>query len=98
METFGVYFGSRSLKTFLLSVKHENICIGTLLNIRRIDIFAHGTCYPETMQSTELNFSSVDCFVFVFKRQASRCMFQNDFYLKEEKSFFYNFVSFSDVT
>ena len=31
VETFGVYFGS--LKTFILSVKLENIRIGTSLNI-----------------------------------------------------------------
>ena len=31
VETSGVYFGC--LKTFILSVKHENICIGTSLNI-----------------------------------------------------------------
>ena len=31
VETAGVYFGS--LKTFLSSVKLENICIGTSLNI-----------------------------------------------------------------
>ena len=32
METSGVYFGS--LKMFLLSVKLENIRIGTFLNIK----------------------------------------------------------------
>ena len=56
VETSGVYFGS--LKTFLLSVKLENIPVGTSLDIlvtqnsktciRRIDIFV--TCNPETMQ------------------------------------------------
>ena len=47
METSGVYFGS--LKRFLLSVKLENIRIGTsqhigyseLENTGRIDIFVH---------------------------------------------------------
>ena len=47
VETSGVYFGS--LKTFILSVKLENIRIGTSLNIRGIDIFVHVTCNPETM-------------------------------------------------
>ena len=63
VETSGVYFGP--LKTFILTVKLENIRIGKhrhiniiknqhtdyseLENIRRIDIFVHVTCYPETM-------------------------------------------------
>ena len=54
METFGVYFGS--LKTFILSVKLENIRIGTSLDILVTHnsktqgyIFVHVTCHPETM-------------------------------------------------
>ena len=62
VETSTVYFGS--LKTFILSVKLENICIGTSLNIlatqnsktdiRRIDIFVYVTCYPETMPMSRI--------------------------------------------
>ena len=62
VETSGVYFGS--LKTFILSVKLENIHIGTSLNIlvthaelentRRIDIFVHVTCYPKTMPMSRI--------------------------------------------
>ena len=61
MESSGVYFGS--LKTFILSVKLENIRIGTSLNIigysklkniRRINIFVHVTCYPETMPMSRI--------------------------------------------
>ena len=60
VETSGVYFGS--LKTFILSVKLENIRIGTSLNvlvtqnsnIRRIDIFVHVTCYPETIPMSRI--------------------------------------------
>ena len=33
VETSGVYFSSESLKTFILSVKLENIRLGTSLNI-----------------------------------------------------------------
>ena len=59
VETSVVYFGS--LKTFLLSVKLENIRIGTSLNIlvtqniRRMDIFVHihVTCYPEQQQQQQ---------------------------------------------
>ena len=54
--TSGDYFGS--LKTFLLSDKLEkyrnrhfsqHVGYSELENIRRIDIFVHVTCYPETM-------------------------------------------------
>ena len=61
VETSGAYFGS--LKTFIPSVKLENSRIGTfsqhvgyseLENIRRMDIFVHVTCYPETMPMSRI--------------------------------------------
>ena len=58
MKTSGAYFGS--LKTFILSVKLENIRIGTSLNIlvtqniMRTDIFVHVTCNPETMPMSRI--------------------------------------------
>ena len=59
VKTSGVYFGS--LKTFIFFVKLENTRIGPLLNIllrtrniRRIDIFVHVTCYPETMPMSRI--------------------------------------------
>ena len=61
MGTSGVYFGS--LKTLLLSVKLENIRIGTSLdifgyseleNIRRIDIFVQVTCDLERMPMSRI--------------------------------------------
>ena len=57
---------------FILS---ENICIGTSLdilvtqnskNIRRIDIFVHETCYPETMPMSRI--VKIPCAIFKTKR------------------------------
>ena len=61
MGTSGVYFGS--LKMLLLSVKLDNIRIGTSLdifgyseleNIRRIDIFVQVTCDLERMPMSRI--------------------------------------------
>ena len=65
METSGVYFGP--LKTCIRSVKLENIRMAhlpghfsqhigdsELENIRRVDIFVHATCYPETMPMSRI--------------------------------------------
>ena len=60
VEPSGVYFGS--LKTFILSDKLKKIRISTSLiigyseleNIRRIDIFVHVTCYPETIPMSRI--------------------------------------------
>ena len=93
--TSGVYFGS--LKTLLLSVKLENIRIGTSLdifgyseleNIRRIDIFVQVTCDLERMPMSRIvEKLSV---LFLIQRSlpswsyASRYLFKNDFYLTRE--------------
>ena len=75
VKTSGVYFGS--LKTFILSVKLEDIRIGTffqhigyseLETIRRIDIFVHVTCYPETMPMSRIVQKS--CSIFKTKWSA----------------------------
>ena len=95
MGTSGVYFGS--LKTLLLSVKLENIRIGTSLdifgyseleNIRRIDIFVQVTCDLERMPMSRIvEKLSV---LFLIQRSlpswsyASRYLFKNDFYLTRE--------------
>ena len=61
METSEVYFGS--LKVFFLSVKlgkhshrhfSQHIGYSELENMRRIDIFVHVTCYPETMPMSRI--------------------------------------------
>ena len=73
METSGDYFGS--IKTFILSVKLENVRIGTSLDIlvsqnwkkiKRIVIFVHVTCYPETMPMSRI----VKTTVFYFQNKA----------------------------
>ena len=61
VETSGVYFGS--LTAFILSVKLENIPIGTSLNIlnwllrtrkHKGNRYFHVTCYPETMPMSRI--------------------------------------------
>ena len=92
METSGVYFGS--LKTFLLSVKLENIRIGTHLNIlvthnlKRIDIFMLGTCYPETMPMSCIvkKLSVLFSEQSAQDRPADQNIFKNDFYLMNVKT------------
>ena len=76
VETSGVYFGS--LETFILSVKLENIRLGTspnilvtsgyseLENIRRIDIFVHVRCYQETIPMPRI--AKNPCSIFKTKR------------------------------
>ena len=93
-------------KTFILSVKLENIRIVTSLNselenIRRIDIFVHVTCYPETMPTSRI--VKKPCSSFKTKRSTELKTGQQIIVLKgllpdKGKKLKFLLLVFSDVT